>query len=76
MDINKFLCPDVEALGAAFKLKNLYAHKIERTAVSYEIIACNPAYSENCASPNDIKAILDSLFFTQYFVMEGIDFQN
>ena len=74
MGINKLLCPEVKALGTAYKLKNLYAHKVARTAISYEIISCNPVYTEDCASQKDIRAILDNLFFTQYFVMEGIDF--
>jgi hypothetical protein len=64
LGIQKLLCPDTEALGNRYKLKNLYAHKVERTAISYEIITCNREYTEGCASNAEIASLLDHLIFT------------
>lgn len=64
MGLEKLICPDTESLGNQYRLKNLYAHKIERSAVSYEIIACNEAFTKDCAPKEKIESLLDHLIFT------------
>ena len=76
LGLEKLLCPNTESLGNSYKLKNLYSQKIERTAVSFEIITCNKEFTDDCASEEDIASLLDHLIFSQYFITEGIDFQN
>jgi hypothetical protein len=64
LGLEKLICPDTESLGNTYKLKNLYAHKIERTAISYEIITCNKEFTADCASEEKIASLLDHLIFT------------
>jgi hypothetical protein len=64
LGLEKLLCPETEQLGNKYRLKNLYPHKIERVSVSFEIIACNKEFTDDCAAEEDIAAILDHLIFT------------
>ena len=76
LGLEKLLCPDTESLGNSYKLKNLYSHKIERTAISYEIITCNDKFTEGCKRPSEIRKLLDQIFITQYLLTGDLDFEN
>ena len=51
--VDKLICPDLEKLGADYRLFNGYKSKKARVAFSIEIIACNNDFTEDCA-PLDV----------------------
>ena len=77
IDLQALLCPDVEWMQWRYKLKNGYSSSRDRTSFSIDITTCNTLQvKRGCKSDKDIERLLNSLVFTSYFVMEGIDFEN
>lgn len=76
MGVENLLCPNTTSLAEKYKLKNLFSHVKDRTAVSFEIIACNDEFIPDCKNESEIRSLLDHLVITQYFVTEGVDFKN
>ena len=70
------LCPDVENLQEKYMLRNGYDQRNDRTAISFEVIECNPSFTEGCKDPAEISKLLEHIFVTQYFVIENINFGN
>ena len=56
--IDKLLCPDAEHLKEQYKLRNGYESRKDRTAISFQIIACNSEMTEACKKDEDIKEFL------------------
>ena len=76
LELEKILCPDIDALTDFYRIKNGYSNVTERSSFSLEIITCNKTIHEDCAEEDDIIEFVDHLIFTQYFVHESINFRN
>lgn len=64
LGVENLLCPNTTSLGDKYKIKNLFSHIKDRTAVSFEIITCNEEFISNCKNESDIKNLLDHLVIT------------
>ena len=75
-DPSKYLCPDTDYLKDNYKLKNSYEQKIDRVAVNYQVIKCNPKMVKNCKKSKEIRKFLQQIYITKYFVEESLDFKK
>jgi len=72
MQLDKILCPNTSLTADYYKLTNSYIETINKDSFGIEIIKCNKdEKGENfCASDDDIRELVSSLVFTQYFIKE------
>ena len=83
--IEKRICPDTEALGDNFILKNDYTNLTERKSFQLEITMCkDPHIKTNaqnpfgfdrminlwCKSPENIAKVLKEIYFTLYVMVD------
>jgi len=76
--MDKILCPNTSLIEDYYKLTNSYIETKNKDAFALEIIKCNKDEKGEgfCASDEDIKEVVSSLVFTQYFIKEQIDFDG
>ena len=70
------MCPETEKVSDFYRVKNSYSNVTERKSFNLEIITCNNIVHDTCADEDDIIDFVDHLLFTQYFVMDTIDFRD
>lgn len=71
---NKRICPDIESMKEFQILRNGYTSSKDRRSFNVQAALCDNTIDSNCASPEEIKFLLERLYFTFYIIEDNIQF--
>ena len=75
-DYENRICPDLDSVKDHLRVKNDYSNVDDRDSFQIEIVKCNKSRSKNCRDNAATQKMLDTIFFTFYYIDVNVEFGN